>query len=124
MLVVGILLILVSILMLFNAYINRKNRNLYEEHTRNVRELRAHQLARRNRQEPESESESYDEESDSEEEEVVADQMDRIAALNEVMNRRNQAQNANVAPNAGNRQANSQGAIPAGNYNLAGAAPG
>ena len=89
MLVVGILLILVSVLMLFNAYINRKNRNMYEEHTRNVRELRAHQLERRRRQQPESESESYDDESDSEELEVVADQMDRIAALNEVMNRRN-----------------------------------
>jgi len=48
--------------------------------------------------------------------------MDRIAALNEVMIRRNQAQNA--AANTADRQANSQGAIPAGNYDLAGAASG
>lgn len=47
LLVVGILLILVSILMLFNAYINRKNRNMYDEHARNVRELRIHREQRR-----------------------------------------------------------------------------
>ena len=43
LLVVGILLILVSILMLVNVYVNRKNRSLYEEQAQALRFARLQQ---------------------------------------------------------------------------------